>query len=111
MEAGSIRQKSKSDYSPGSASAGEEFRISEPSAARVAPGTAASIAPTPRSTGSSIAKLPVASSNTTSTLLCGQRPSHEEFSSTDSDSSGGHGGILVRIRQHRDQWSHRIFVH
>ena len=67
------------DCSPGNASAAEEFRILGPSAGRVAPATAASTALTLRSTGSSIAKPPVASSNTTRTLLRGQRPRRPLF--------------------------------
>src|ERR1700692_1123057 len=73
-EAGSIRPKSKSASSPGNALVPGEFLIWRPCVRKPAPGIAASTMPAPKSTGSSTAKPPDASSATKGNHLSGQRP-------------------------------------
>src|ERR1700719_370352 len=73
-EAGSIRPKSKWHSLPGNAWQPGEFLIWRPCVRKPAPGIAASTMPAPKSTGSSTAKPPDASSATKGNHLSGQRP-------------------------------------
>src|SRR3954451_23112581 len=73
MAAGSTRQRSKSDCLPGNVWVREESQTLRPSARKVALGTTESIAPAPKSSGSSTAEPPAGSSVITGTFLNGQR--------------------------------------
>src|SRR4051812_49600718 len=75
MAAGSTRQRSKSDCLPGNVWVREESQTLRPSARKVALGTTESIAPAPKSSGSSTAEPPAGSSVITGTFLNGQRTS------------------------------------
>ena len=73
-EVGSIRRKSKSACFSRQCLGAEEFPISRLCGGKLAPGIAGSIAPAPKSTGSSTAKPPDASSAIKGTLSRGHRP-------------------------------------
>src|SRR3954469_9846127 len=79
MEAGSIRQRSKSACFPGSVSVAEEFRAFGFSVRRAVPGIVGSIAPVPKLSGSSTAVRPAASLAIARTLLSGQRTRGQRF--------------------------------
>src|SRR4051812_26010531 len=76
MAAGSTRQRSKSDCLPGNVWVREESQTLRPSARKVAFGPTESIAPAPKSSGSSTAEPPAGSSVITGTFLNGQRTSN-----------------------------------
>src|SRR3982751_3600822 len=76
MEAGSIRQRSKSACFPGSVLVAEEFRAFGFSVRRAVPGIVGSIARVPKLSGSSTAVRPAASLAIARTLLSGQRTRH-----------------------------------
>src|SRR3954469_23005316 len=87
MEAGSIRQRSKSACFPGSVSVAEEFRAFGFSVRRAVPGIVGLIARVPKLSGSSTAVRPAASLAIARTLLSGQR-TRGSFGSPEASLSG-----------------------